>query len=86
MHEDGCVFRNEYGSELDDGGFEDDDDGEVQEEEDHEGDRAVEELRRRLERLGEQGGRRKIKPNISGGWIAKLRELLKKARASPAPP
>jgi hypothetical protein len=60
MHEDGCVFKNDSDFDdndnaIDDDQMEDDEMGgdleEMDEEPDLEGDREVEELRRRLERI-----------------------------------
>jgi hypothetical protein len=47
------------------------------EEQDVEGDREVELLKRRLERYDYMRGMRKMRPNISNEWINKLREILR---------
>ena len=47
------------------------------EEQDLEGDREVEMLKKRLERADNMRVKRKIKPNISNEWVNKLREILR---------
>ena len=86
IHEDDCVFKNaEYGSEE----FGEDimDGNDMEEEEyiedviDQEGDREVEDLKKRLERVESyargSSARHKMRPNVSAEWIAKLREYLR---------
>lgn len=75
LHEENCVIQTEYGSENGDDG----DDSVSPDEGDQEGDREVEELKRRLERVDYMQGKRKMKPNISLEWIVKLKEYLKRA-------
>lgn len=75
MHEENCVMQNEYGSEN----GEDGDSLQEMDEGDQEGDREVEELKRRLERVDYMQIKRKMKPNISLEWIVKLKEYLRRA-------
>jgi uncharacterized coiled-coil DUF342 family protein len=68
-------MQNEYGSEN----GEDGDSLQEMDEGDQEGDREVEELKRRLERVDYMQIKRKMKPNISLEWIVKLKEYLRRA-------
>lgn len=69
------MMQNEYGSEN----GEDGDSLQEMDEGDQEGDREVEELKRRLERVDYMQIKRKMKPNISLEWIVKLKEYLRRA-------
>ena len=78
MHEEDCHFKMaEYGSE-----------GEIDEFEesvDRESDAEVEELKRRLEGI-EARNRKRLRPNVSPEWLAKLREILRRLGGTQAPP
>lgn len=77
MHEEDCHFKTtEYGSE-----------GEIDEFEesvDRESDAEVEDLKRRLEGV-EARNRKRLRPNVSPEWLAKLREILRRLDNGQAP-
>lgn len=55
--------------------------------EDAEGDTLVESMKRRFERIQTaSASRRKMRPNVSSEWIAKLQEFLRVLGGMPAPP
>lgn len=85
-HEESCMFsRGEYGSENEESEgdadygqeFSGDGAGGPNEEVDIEGDREVDMLRRRLERIDQMHLKHKMRPNISQEWVSKLREKLR---------
>lgn len=70
MHEEDCHFKMaEYGSEGDIEEFE--------ESVDRESDAEVEDLKRRLEGV-ESRNRKRLRPNVSPEWLAKLRDILRR--------
>lgn len=71
IHEEGCCYQVDYGSEIEEN------EREQIEEDEGDSDKVIEEFRRNLERTVVQNSKAKLKPNITLDWISKLKEYLK---------